>query len=1674
MKVIRLYPSGIPKWLRWVLIVLGILLVLPVLLLLALQTQTAQNLVRTKAASYLSDKLHTTVSIGAFHMRWFTRLELSRVYIADQQNEPLLYSGKLSVRYDLLDLLKSRLTIHQLTWSDVTANAYTLPGGKMNYQFIPDAFASTDTTVVDTSSGASLQLNIQWIDLEKIRIRYLDDQAGMFAHLKLDHLHLAIDELNPGAGNYDIRELRTKKLEAVYRQAYRPTTPSTSAVNNAESSTAFRLIAKLFQLENAFIAYSDEGSGINTGWRLEDVSFKLASFDLAKTHIQTGFVQLIQPRGFLEMKKGLDSSASTESSAPNTWVVESPDFLLKDGQFKMDNRTAPPTPYKNAFDAAHFFLSPLNLSVKNLQYTPKGLTAFLASLQVADKSGFVIKKATANLVYTDSLLSLKKLLFETNNSRIAHEISVTAPGWANLDNNISSLGISAELRQTHLVLSDALYFVPQLRNDSSFKKIWNKIIDLDGAIGGNLKKLAVKELQLRDNAGNQIALTGFINQPTDSKNLYASFNKLDVQSGKSAINAWLPDGTLPNNIDLPASLRVQGQLAASTRSAKTDLQVQSSFGMVSLAGSIDNFTDSIGATYNLHVRKLDMQAGKWIKDTSIGRIVGAGKISGRGYALPTMAAQTDLTVQQAYYNGYRYHDIKVSGDIAKGNYKAAVSSLDSNLQATVHLAGNISNRFPTVDGKMQLDRVDLMALGLSSSPMVVKGIFKVDLQNAQPRQLNGRFDVVELQLADGKNIYALDSILLVANTDSGYQGIWFTSPFGTATARGDFDYTNVFMAAAQIIQHHLQPAGTDSSLAKMGKSKQQMELEANLRWPKGLRKLAPGLEMNKPLILTARVNTDSLLVAADLDLKSFRLDSLRADSTEMHVLANRDSLYVQAGLAALHHPSFPLNRTLLTANANQGDLNWRLRLDDKAASEKYRLAGNVKVLPGNDYNIHFARQVLLHYKEFDAGQNNLIEWRNGKLASAVLHLVADSQSLEIKTGTGTGTLPPVFVDINQFKLSTITGILGQDSALAEAYINGKISASNLDQTPAIEANLDLSNLVAKGIPVGNLATTLSTDDNGQYNIGATLSGFDNDVQVKGVYGDQLDFDVLLNKLNLHSFEPFTAGQASRMTGSANGNIKITGTTSTPVVTGELAFTEGQANITMINTTLQFPAEKLVFDERGIVFNQFTLKDSLDGTTNINGRINTGNYSDIGFDLKIKMDNFNVLGPKANDDQLYYGPAFIDADIAVSGDLDLPVVDMQVSLRDKSNVTVTIPETEPGLEDRDGVIVFVNRANPPDSNLLNGKEVVVKQTAISGIDLSAAINITKSSTLNIIIDPVNGDYLVAKGNASLNLTIDPSSNMSLTGRYEIDEGKYELSLNQLIKRSFSLEKGSSITWDGDVTGAQLDITAKYLVKAPAIDLLSNQVQDPDNRQYRQKIPVEVYLLIKDELLKPTISFQLDMPEKDRTIFQNKAYLRIKQINVSESELNKQVMGLLVLQSFISDDPLSTLDQRGGGSMAEAARESVSKILSQQLNNLAGKLVKGVDLNFDLQSQEDYSTGSQTERTSLNIGASKALFNDRLTVAVGSNIGLSGNTAGNASSLIGDVTVDYAITRDGRYKLRAFQRNQTDAILQGQIIETGLTFMLVLDYDEFKEILRRSKQEKELIRREEEKKKNRKKN
>ena len=72
-------------------------------------------------------------------------------------------------------------------------------------------------------------------------------------------------------------------------------------------------------------------------------------------------------------------------------------------------------------------------------------------------------------------------------------------------------------------------------------------------------------------------------------------------------------------------------------------------------------------------------------------------------------------------------------------------------------------------------------------------------------------------------------------------------------------------------------------------------------------------------------------------------------------------------------------------------------------------------------------------------------------------------------------------------------------------------------------------------------------------------------------------------------------------------------------------------------------------------------------------------------------------------------------------------------------------------------------------------------------------------------------------------------------------------------------------------------------------------------------------------------------------------------------------------------------------------------------------------------------------------------------------MEGNTrpGEKASNIAGDISLDYQLSKDGRYFARVYRKNQYQATLQGQFVETGIGFIINMSYNKFKELFMNSK-------------------
>jgi hypothetical protein len=1657
---------GRPWW-RWLLWIIIAILLLPVMAVLLLQLTPVQDYLRRQGELYLQNKLHTRVKIGYLRARGWRYLELRNVFVADTSHQALLYSGSLKVHYNLLALLNNEIRVNKLEWDSLLVNVYRHNNDStFNFQFIVDAFVSPDTTAPDTlapETGTTMQFHIKDVKLREIRVSYVDNLEGMNAVLHFKSLNVDPDELLVNDGVYAFRGITLDGLTGFFRQSYRPKTAVAAAPPPPATDTAaapFHLLLKQLQIRNSTFWYESEDIGISSAWKVGHLQLNNANIDQDSTRIQAQEIRISKTQGTLAFSVPKDTTPAPEDAPPNTWRVLTGQALLEQITFKYDNNVGPaPRGAGSDPDYNHLLIRGFNTRVSDINYRPDTVSALLHHLSLRDKSGFAVKRAHMYFTFTPQMLSLQDLLVETNQSLLRKHIVVTVPSWETVADHLEQMQIRANIDSSRITLGEWLPFVPDARSNKNMGPLWDKRLTVSAILKGPLSQLNIQHLYIRDNVGNTVQTQGQIFYAANTDSIRANLPSFTLQSGNRALRAWLPPGTMPDTPRLPEHMVITGSFVGGMADMQTQLQLKSDIANATIHAHLVNITDSLRSRYTLQVPSFQVHPGVMLYDTSMGWISGRMEAEGRGYDVNSMSATGLIQLNSATYNRYTYHDINAQAGISQGQFQLEGESADTAITATFSVAGLLNDStVQDLQAHLKLTKADLFVTNWYSEALQLRGNLDANFASIAPTRLEGNAFLTGWDIATAGHVFLIDTVSLLAEwKDKQYLSL--DGPFGFIRANGSVDYTKLGATFSGLINKPLQTP--DSTHIITLPPAQLLEWTASLTWPRSLQPMLPSLRMNQPLSIQGRLNSDSSLLVMNASLPKLTYDSLHVDSLRLSATIRDTALKAAISLAALRHPVAPLYHTELLANASAGKLNWDLNTDDAKEQPKYRLGGLVQFKPDSVIELSLKPALLLNKQQWTAGATNIIRLRNGLPDTADLELSYREQSLRLTTSPdSSGSLPALLTNIKNFQLATITGLMSADTLLATGVLNGQARISNLDKSPLVASNLTIDSLTFRNTKLGTLTAELQTPKPASYQIKAGLTGNDNDLQVEGTYDSTINATVNINRFNVAAVEPFTFGNVTRMHGSANGKFTITGTTSAPKVLGNIHFNDAGGTITYVGAPLRLPDEDIVLDERGIAFNNFVIADSLNNELVLNGRINTRDFTDYRFNLDVNADNFMVLGKQQNPDQLFYGPAFIDSRIKIRGNLDLPRIDAYVKLRDKSNVTVTIPNEDPGLANREGVIVWVDKDHPVDSAMLAAQDSTrFENPRLTGIVFSGNAEVSPLSTIKIIIDQQNGDFVEAKGTANLNATLDPSSKLSLTGRYEIQEGKYQMSLYEVIKRSFAIEKGSYITFNGDAMNATLDITAKYTVNASAMDLVADQLSgmsELDRNRYKQRLPFEVYMQIKGELLKPDISFRLDMPEAERNAFGGSVYNRIKQINQITSELNKQVMGLLVLNSFIPDDPGAGGD--GGVDVGREARKSVSKILSQQLNNLAGNLIKGVDINFDLQNNEDYSTGTSRESTSLNVGVSKNLFNDRLTVAVGSNVLLEGDqNASNTSSLVGDMSIEYKLTRDGRYRIRAYQRNTNETVVQGQVVETGAAFMIVMDYDQFREILGRSKKE-----------------
>ena len=1666
--------------LKTILWIIASVLFLVILIVILIQVPAVQNFAKNKAVAFLENKIHTKVKIGHLSLGLPKLIVLDDVYFEDQKRDTLLAGDKLKVDISMLELLHHKVEVNEINLQGITANISRNKDSVFNFDYIMKAFVSEQKKPVKPADTTStIKFSIDKINLDRINVKYKDLTTGNDVKFLLGHFDTRIKDFDMDKMKFTIPKITLSGVDARIIQ-----TPAGSSIaQTAATDTATKPLNMTLNLGTidvskikVYYQTNEITTDVNLGKFLveinkidlknQNVDIKSIALDDTKAGLTFAKPQTVK-KAIVKAVKKLDTVVASPKSGKG-WKALLGKVTFTNDDVKFDNNAS--APIAHGLDYAHMDIRNFNADIENLSYNPDTISGKINELTFSDKSGLNIKKFQTAFFYGPHKAYMNNLYLETPQTILQKHVEVNYQSLATLAKNLGQLRVNADLDGSRLGLKDVLLLVPSMSSMEPFKHSSNAIFRINGKVDGQVDNLRIPNIEISGLSSTHIKASAILKGLPDVNKSYFDLTINDFNTSRADIAKLVPAGTIPSSVSIPENLNLKGTFKGSMTNFNTRMNLRSSYGAADLIASMKNGSGKNNQSYTANIKLNDLNVGALIKQPqTVGKLTLTANVKGTGTDPKKANLQFSGNVVRAYVKGYTYQNLTLKGTANNGNYTANARMLDPNINFSLDAKANMSKKYPSVNATLLIDSINLQKLNFVKDDMRFHGKIVANVPTADPDYLNANIQATDLLYVSKAQRIRLDTVSLVSTATADSSTLRLKTPFLNAHLGGKYKLTEIAPAIQDVINKYFNTAEAAApGKAKVKYSAQQFNFDLHFYKTPLLTQFLPTLKQLEPVAISGHFNSQAGDLTINGSMPKVVYGTNVVNNMKLAVNTNNALNYSLTVDEIKASSSIDLLYTSISGAAVNDKLNISLQVRDATKKERYRVAGVFSILP-NEYQFSFLQNgLLLNYTPWSVNADNALQFGSKGILAKDFTISNAGQSLSVNSNPQQLN-SPVDVKFTDFHIESLTRIAQQDSLQVGGVINGSAQVSNFQKSPVFTAAMNINNFSFKGDTVGNIALKVNNQTQNAFAANVSITGKGNQVDLTGMYytspDSRLDLNLNIVKLNMKSVEGFSFGAIKEASGAITGQLKITGTITAPSVRGDINFAKVGFNVSMLNSYFTMPNESITFNNDGIRFNNFTLVDSTGNKAVVAGTVYTNDYSAFSFGLDINTSNFRVINSTQADNKLYYGKLFLDSQIKIRGDMNKPVVDATLTVNDKTDLTIVLPEDDPAVEDRKGVVEVINENAPKlDSILLARQLDSLKQTKLNGLDVTATININKAAKFTIVVDERNGDVVHIQGEAHLNGGIDASGKTNLTGSYVVQSGSYNLAY-ATVKRTFNFKPGSTITWTGDPTSANVDLTAIYIANVPPIDLVSQQLGgDAQNTtQYKQKLPFNVDLTLKNQLLKPDISFDIVLPDSSYTVSPDVVQVvndRLSQIRQDPNEMNKQVLGVLVLGHFIGDNPLQS--QGGSTGVEGAIRNSVSSLLSDQLNKLAGNLIGGVQLSFDLTSGADYSSGVQQNRTDLNVGLSKQFLNDRVTVTVGNNFNLEGqNQPGQKTTdLAGNISVNYKLTQDGRYVIRAYRRDEF-IVIEGEVVETGVGFTLTYEYNHFKELFaKKTKEQKEL--------------
>ncbi|MEG1545051.1 MAG: translocation/assembly module TamB domain-containing protein, partial [Tannerellaceae bacterium] len=317
-----------------------------------------------------------------------------------------------------------------------------------------------------------------------------------------------------------------------------------------------------------------------------------------------------------------------------------------------------------------------------------------------------------------------------------------------------------------------------------------------------------------------------------------------------------------------------------------------------------------------------------------------------------------------------------------------------------------------------------------------------------------------------------------------------------------------------------------------------------------------------------------------------------------------------------------------------------------------------------------------------------------------------------------------------------------------------------------------------------------------------------------------------------------------------------------------------------------------------------------------------------------------------------------------------------------------------------------------------------------------LDITPDANIELIMDPISGDKIKGTGNGSIQIQYGTKSDLRMYGGFDIQNGNYNFSLQQIIRKDFKIREGSTINFRGDPTDANLNIDAIYNLTANLGDLDQALLQE----SARTNVPVNCVLKLDGMLRNPAISFDLELPGSNEELER-----QMRSLVNTEDMMTRQIVYLLVLNKFYTQQNATSITN---GKQSSEFSAVASSAISSQLSSILNSFTDKVQLGTNIRTGQNGFTDTEMEMM-----LSSQLLDNRLLI--NGNFGYKNNPE-QRNAFIGEFDLEYKLTKTGDIRLKAFNHaNDMYRVLKSSLTRQGVGIMFKKDFTRPSEIFRRKR-------------------